>query len=70
MAQKHLIFFHGGGSEEDYQADAKLVASLKSNLGAQDIPFTILYSLTMELRTSVDESRSVRKSLGAKTMLF
>lgn len=30
---KHLIFFHGGGSEEDYEADAKLVDSLKLNLG-------------------------------------
>ena len=31
---KHLIFFHGGGSEEDYEADAKLVASLKLELGS------------------------------------
>jgi len=30
---KHLIFFHGGGSEEDYEADAKLVDSLKLKLG-------------------------------------
>jgi predicted alpha/beta hydrolase family esterase len=31
---KNLIFFHGGGSQEDYEADAKLVASLKQKLGA------------------------------------
>jgi predicted alpha/beta hydrolase family esterase len=32
---KNLIFFHGGGSEEDYEADAKLVASLKLKLGPE-----------------------------------
>jgi hypothetical protein len=32
---KYLIFFHGGGSEEDYEADAKLVSSLKLTLGAE-----------------------------------
>jgi len=32
--KKHVIFFHGGSTEDDYHADAKLVASLKSNLGA------------------------------------
>jgi len=30
----HILFFHGGGSEEDYHADAKLVASLESKLGS------------------------------------
>lgn len=30
---KKVIFFHGGGSVEDYEADAKLVASLKLTLG-------------------------------------
>ena len=29
-----VTFFHGGGSQEDYDADEKLVASLKSELGA------------------------------------
>jgi uncharacterized protein len=29
-----LLFFHGGGSEEDYQADAKIVASLKAKLSS------------------------------------
>lgn len=23
--QKHITFFHGGGSQEDYEADEKLV---------------------------------------------
>ena len=32
--KKQVIFFQGGGGQEDYDADAKLVASLKSNLGA------------------------------------
>lgn len=31
--EKQIIFFHGGGSWEDYDADEKLVASLKSQLG-------------------------------------
>lgn len=29
-----VIFFQGGGSEEDYKADSKLVDSLKKNLGS------------------------------------
>lgn len=29
----NIIFFHGGGSEEDYEADGKLVDSLTSKLG-------------------------------------
>lgn len=33
--KNNLIFFHGGGSDEDYEADAKLVASLKSKLGSE-----------------------------------
>lgn len=31
---KHVVFFHGGATKEDYEADAKLVASLKLELGA------------------------------------
>jgi predicted alpha/beta hydrolase family esterase len=30
---KHVLFFHGSGSEEGHDADAKLVASLTLNLG-------------------------------------
>jgi pimeloyl-ACP methyl ester carboxylesterase len=40
--KKHILFFHGGSSEEDYHADAKLVASLKSNLNSE---YTIHYPL-------------------------
>lgn len=39
---KNLIFFHGGGSEEDYETDAKLVASLKLELGSR---YSIRYPL-------------------------
>lgn len=28
-----MVFFHGGGSEEDFEADKKLVESLKAHLG-------------------------------------
>ena len=31
---KQVIFFQGGGGQEDYDADAKLVDSLKLNLGS------------------------------------
>jgi predicted alpha/beta hydrolase family esterase len=31
--KKHLLFIQGGGGEEDYTADAKLVASLQEALG-------------------------------------
>jgi uncharacterized protein len=31
---KQVIFFHGGDSEADYEADTKLVDSLKAKLGA------------------------------------
>jgi pimeloyl-ACP methyl ester carboxylesterase len=30
---KQVIFFHGGDAAEDYEADEKLVTSLRSNLG-------------------------------------
>src|SRR5687768_15013607 len=30
---KHVLFIQGGGGEEDYAADAKLVASLQQRLG-------------------------------------
>lgn len=32
--EKHVIFFHGGASKKDYDADAKLVTSLQLKLGA------------------------------------
>lgn len=30
---KQIVFFHGGSSREDFEADQKLVESLKTNLG-------------------------------------
>lgn len=30
---KHVLFIQGGGGKEDYEADAKLVASLRESLG-------------------------------------
>ena len=37
IMQKQITFFHGGGSQEDYSADEKLVASLRLELGAEYI---------------------------------
>ncbi|MCE7041667.1 alpha/beta hydrolase [Dyadobacter sp. CY312] len=34
MMEQLVKFFHGGGSEEDFEADEKLVSSLKKELGA------------------------------------
>jgi uncharacterized protein len=39
---RHVLFFHGGAGEEDYEADEKLVASLKSALGTG---YTVHYPL-------------------------
>ena len=30
---EHVLFIQGGGGKEDYEADAKLVASLRETLG-------------------------------------
>ena len=30
----HILFFQGGGGQEDHEADAKMVASLQSHLGS------------------------------------
>ncbi|SKB71105.1 alpha/beta fold hydrolase [Dyadobacter psychrophilus] len=38
--QKQITFFHGGGSQEDYSADEKLVASLRRELGSE---YTVHY---------------------------
>lgn len=39
---KQILFFHGGGGEDDYAADAKLVESLKANLGHE---YSVAYPL-------------------------
>lgn len=42
---KQILFLHGGGGEDDHAADAKLVDSLKVNLGDE---YTIDYPLLPE----------------------
>lgn len=78
---KHLIFFHGGGSEEDYHADAKLVDSLKLNLGpAYSIHYPLLPDLgtpdlgrreqiSHEISASEDNVILAGHSLGASMLL-
>ena len=78
---KHLIFFHGGGSEEDYEADAKLVASLKSKLGSgYSVHYPLLPNngtpdlgrrkqISHEISASEDNVILVGHSLGASMLL-
>jgi predicted alpha/beta hydrolase family esterase len=80
MAQ-HITFFHGGGSEEDYAADAKLVASLKSNLGTgYSIHYPLLPNdgtpdlgrrkqIRAEIFAALDNAIIVAHSLGASMLL-
>jgi uncharacterized protein len=78
---KHIIFFHGGGSEEDFEADAKLVASLKLKLGTG---YSIHYprlpddgspdlgrrkQISHEISSSEDNVILVGHSLGASMLL-
>jgi pimeloyl-ACP methyl ester carboxylesterase len=77
---KHLIFFHGG-TEEDYDADAKLVASLKLKLGAgYSVHYPLLLNdgtpdfgrrkqITHEIAASEDNVIIVAHSLGASMLL-
>src|SRR3989337_302397 len=78
---KHLIFFHGGGSEEDYEADAKLVASLKLQLGSgYSVHYPLLpdngtpdlgrrKQISSEISASEDNVILVGHSLGASMLL-
>lgn len=78
---KHLIFFHGGGSEEDYEADAKLVASLKLKLGpGYSVHYPLLPTdgtpdlgrrkqINHEISTSEENVILVGHSLGASMLL-
>ena len=78
---KHLIFFHGGGSEEDYEADAKLVASLKLKLGSEySVHYPLLTDdgtpdlgrrnqISHEISASEDNVILVGHSLGASMLL-
>jgi predicted alpha/beta hydrolase family esterase len=78
---KHLIFFQGGGSEEDYEADAKLVASLESKLGpGYSVHYPLLPNdgtpdlgrrkqISHEISASKDNIILVGHSLGASMLL-
>lgn len=78
---KHLIFFHGGGSDEDYDADAKLVASLKLKLGTgYSIHYPLLpndgtpdmgrrQQISHEISATQDNVVLVGHSLGASMLL-
>ena len=76
-----VIFFHGGGSQEDYDADEKLVDSLKLKLGPE---YSIHYpflpdngspdlgrreQITHELSATEDNVILVGHSLGASMLL-
>lgn len=78
---KHLIFFHGSGSEEGYDTDAKLVASLKLKLGSgYSIHYPLLSSdgtpdlgrrkqISHEISASEDDVILVGHSFGASMLL-
>jgi uncharacterized protein len=78
---KNVIFFHGGGSEEDYHADAKLVASLKLKLGVEySVHYPLLPNdgtpdlgrrkqISHEISATEDGVILVAHSLGASMLL-
>jgi uncharacterized protein len=78
---KQLIFFHGGSADEDYAADAKLVASLKLKLGAgYSIHYPLLSNdgtpdlgrrrqISHEISASEDNVILVGHSFGASMLL-
>ena len=78
---RHVIFIQGGGGEEDYAADAKLVASLQNALGKT---YVVRYPLLLdesspdfgrrrqianEFSLSKDDVIIVAHSLGASMLL-
>ena len=78
---KHVLFLQGGGGEEDYAADAKMVASLKKELGnAYVVHYPLLpedstpdfgrkKQIEKELLLIKDEVIVVAHSLGASMVL-
>ena len=76
-----VIFFHGGGSRQDYEADKKLMASLQSKLGADyDIQYPFLTDngspdlgrreqISQEIAAGEDGVILVAHSLGASMLL-
>jgi predicted alpha/beta hydrolase family esterase len=81
MKKKHILFLQGGGGEEDYAADAKLVASLQEALGEAyvvhypylpDEPgsdFGRIKQISKEISLIKDEIILVAHSLGASMLL-
>lgn len=79
--KKHVIFFQGGAGQEDHDADAKLVASLKVTLGStwsvhypflpeEDAPdLGRRKQIGHEISVSEDEVILVGHSLGASMLL-
>lgn len=78
---KEVIFFHGGGSREDYDADEKLVASLRIKLGPDyNVHYPFLPDngspdfgrrdqISHEISVSTDHVILVGHSLGASMLL-
>lgn len=78
---KHIIFFQGGGEQEDYEADGKLVASLQSALGpTYSIRYPLLRDeeapdygrrkqINHEISVSPEDVILVGHSLGASMLL-
>jgi len=78
---KHILFFHGSGSEEGHDTDAALAASLKSKLGASySIHYPVLtddgtpdlgrrQQISREIAASEDGVILVGHSFGASMLL-
>ncbi|AYB33562.1 DUF726 domain-containing protein [Chryseolinea soli] len=78
---KHIIFFHGSGSEEGYDTDAKLVDSLKLKLGSgYSVHYPLLVNngtpdlgrreqISKEISASKDGVILVGHSFGASMLL-
>lgn len=52
--KKHVLFIQGGGGEEDYAADARLVASLQETLGES---YSVHYPLLLDDESEPDFGR-------------
>src|SRR5687768_9586872 len=59
---KHVLFIQGGGGEEDYLADGKLVDSLRNNLG-EDYAVHYPHLATDESAPDFGRLRQIEKEL-------
>jgi hypothetical protein len=78
---RHIIFFQGGGGEDDHMSDSKLVHSLKTNLGPGcSIHYPLLpdngapdmgrrEQIIQEVSASKDDVILIGHSLGASMLL-